>query len=313
MPPLSQILALGAGIGLAYFGPILTQLAVHRLQELNLARTPEPHPSDPAASASGVEWTCGPDNYTTELISLDPLVVYIHNLVSPREADLIIKAGEPLLEPSPVTGYGAAGGTRAQSRTSWSAPLPGDDAAVACVLARARRFLGTLLAPRRDEMGVAQMVRYTAGQKFDLHHDWFRQPRLLDGDGARGRRRLYNRVATFFVVLQDGCSEGETYFPQIRPIAPQDWGKEAGDIGGGGAAAEGDDGVSGGKKQQAVWRMHEQGGMAFRPVRGNALFWVNLMANGSGDPRVLHAGLPVGDGMKTAMNIWPRTFFGPDA
>lgn len=49
--------------------------------------------------------------------------------------------------------------------------------------------------------------------------------------------------------------------------------------------------------------------IAFRPVRGNALFWVNLDANGTGDSRTLHAGLPLQDGLKTAMNIWPRQYY----
>lgn len=55
------------------------------------------------------------------------------------------------------------------------------------------------------------------------------------------------------------------------------------------------------------WREHE-GGTAFTPVEGNALFWVNLMPSGRGDKRVMHAGLPVEEGRKTAMNIWPRGF-----
>ncbi|KAJ9157572.1 Sugar/inositol transporter [Pleurostoma richardsiae] len=196
-------------------------------------------------------------------------------------------AGEPFLGPSPVTGYGSDASS--QARTSWSAPLADDDPAVACVLSRAETFMGTLMAPGRDEIGAAQMVRYTTGQKFDLHHDWFQRPRLKDGDA--GRQRVYNRVATFFVILEDKCMEGETYFPFIRPISPQD----------------------GGRGGSRVWREHKDGGLAFRPVAGNALFWVNLMANGTGDTRVLHAGLPVKDGYKTAMNIWPRMFFGPEA
>ena len=230
---------------------------------------------------------CLAHRYTTEIVSLDPLLIYIHNFVAPSESTALIHAGELLLEPSPVTGYGT--NSKSQSRTSWSALLPEDNHIVQCVLARAERFMGTLMAPGRDEMGVAQMVRYTPGQKFDLHYDWFQRPRLRDGDN--GRQRVYNRVATFFVILQENCTEGETYFPYIKPISPQ---------------AQGD-------ASARMWREHEDGGMAFKPVAGNALFWVNLMSNGTGDTRVLHAGLPVKSGMKTAMNIWPRAFFGPEA
>ena len=150
-------------------------------------------------------------------------------------------------------------------------------------------------------MGVAQLVQYTDSQKFDLHRDWFARPRLLEGDAAAGRKRLYNRAATLFVVLRaEGVEEGsgETWFPLVKGIHRPSKNRE-------------EDGLDRG---QRLWREHEDGGLAFRPVLGNALFWVNLFpGNGSGDARTLHAGLPVRGGLKTAMNIWPRTFFGPDA
>ncbi|SPO01208.1 uncharacterized protein DNG_03955 [Cephalotrichum gorgonifer] len=274
MSSLNLALAAVLGTSLSYFGPIILDIAQPSLEGI------------PFLSKPSAPWSCAPHNYTTELVSLEPLVIYIHNFVSPEESELIVKAGRDLLVESPVTGYGSE--SHSQARTSVSAPLPGDDAAVQCVLQRAEAFMGTMMAPGRDEMGVAQMVHYTSGQKFDLHHDWFKRPRVRDGDA--GRKRMYNRLATFFVVLQENCTEGETYFPEARPVAPQDRGK-------------GSD----------VWREHESGGIAFMPIAGNAVFWPNLLSDGSGDPRTLHAGLPVGEGTKTAMNIWPRVFFGPEA
>ncbi|KAK3939290.1 hypothetical protein QBC46DRAFT_438249 [Diplogelasinospora grovesii] len=282
----------------AYFGPPL----------LFDSPPPPPPSSPPGSSSSG---GCPPHEYTTTLISLDPLVIYIQNFVSAEESAEIIRIGTPLLRESPVTGYGAdVGGS--QARTSWSAPLPNSHShsdqdtdtdtdtgrAVECVLSRAEHFLGTLLSPGRDEIGQAQLVRYTDGQKFDLHHDWFRQPRLLESDRESGRRRLYNRVATLFVTLQAdfnftrGIISGETWFPHVRPITPQQHHHQ---------------------QHRRLWREHEHGGLAFRAIPGNALFWVNLFPNGTGDHRTLHAGLPVRNGTKTAMNIWPRVFFGPDA
>ena len=275
----SHAVSIALGASLASLAPLLTAHLGPSIQRLLPTSTP------------AAAWTCSPGRYTTQLVSLDPLLIYIHNLVSADEAGRIVRAGAALLGPSPVTGYGGGGDTDSRARTSWSAPLPADDAAVRCVLARAEAFLGTVLAPGRDEMGVAQLVHYTAGQKFDPHHDWFRQPRLRDGDG--GRRRLYNRVATFFVVLEANVtSGGETYFPMVGPAAPQDRAED---------------------RDRGVWREHEEGGLAFKPIAGNAVFWVNLLPNGTGDARTLHAGLPVADGTKTAMNIWPRAFFGPEA
>ncbi|KAK0639134.1 hypothetical protein B0T16DRAFT_432057 [Cercophora newfieldiana] len=249
--------------------------------------SPSPSPSSPPSIPPT---TCPPHTYTTQIISLDPLLIYITNFLSPSESTHLIHLGTPLLTPSPQIGHAAT----PQSRTSWSAPLPASDPTTACVLSRASSFLGTLLSPGRDTIGPSQMVRYTPGQKFDIHTDWFAKPRIDDEDIATGRRRLYNRVATLFVVLQaNHTAGGETWFPRVRPVTPQDR-----------VPVE---------KGEAVWREHEEGGLAFKAVPGNALFWVNLMANGSGDARTVHAGLPVEGGTKHAMNIWPRVYFGPDA
>lgn len=49
----------------------------------------------------------------------------------------------------------------------------------------------------------------------------------------------------------------------------------------------------------------EEGGRRFVPRGGNVLFWVNLLANRTG-----HAGLPLLEERKKAMNISPRTFYG---
>jgi prolyl 4-hydroxylase len=46
--------------------------------------------------------------------------------------------------------------------------------------------------------------------------------------------------------------------------------------------------------------------VTFRPVPGNAVFWQNLLEDGSGDPATIHAGLPVTSGSKLGMNIWTR-------
>jgi prolyl 4-hydroxylase len=167
-------------------------------------------------------------------------------------------------------------------RTSWSAGLEPEDPAVHCVLGRSKKFLGTFLDPVEDEMGVPQLVRYNKGQKYNLHHDWLREPQAA----FDGSPRSFNRVASFFVILQDNCTGGETWFPFIKAISPQ--------------PREMDQG--------RLWHEHEDGGIAFKPAAGNGIFWVNLFANGTGDTRTVHAGLPLSGGLKTAMNIWPRQY-----
>ncbi|KAI8630095.1 hypothetical protein F5Y19DRAFT_53309 [Xylariaceae sp. FL1651] len=234
--------------------------------------------STPISLRSSLE--CEAQSYSTEIISLDPLVVYIRNFLNAEDITGILQAGEDRFNPSVVNKNGKM--VQNPYRTSWSAGLPVEDPAVQCVLERSRMFLGTILNPTEDEMGVPQLVRYTEGQEYNLHHDWMRVPQAA----FDGSQRSFNRVASFFVVLQDNCTGGETWFPFLQTISPQP--KE--------------------KDESRLWREHEDGGLAFKPVAGNGIFWVNLFPNGTGDTRTVHAGLPVTGGLKTAMNIWPRKY-----
>ncbi len=127
-------------------------------------------------------------------------------------------------------------------------------------------------------MGPPQLVRYTAGQRFNIHHDWFGTAQWA----VDGSMRKWNRVASFFVILQDNCTGGETHFPYAQPASIQE-------------GRERDEGAGEAENwrwsdSDPVWRKHERGGLAFRPIAGNAVFWINLHANRTGDRRVMHAG-----------------------
>lgn len=109
---------------------------------------------------------------------------------------------------------------------------------------------------------------------------------LNDGSG-----RVFNRAASFFVFLRANCTGGETWFPRVNVTR---LGAELGEWYGDKVSA-GDEG---------------EGGVKFKPVTGNAVFWVNLDKDGVGDRRLIHAGLEVKGGEKIGMNIWPRRIFG---
>lgn len=140
------------------------------------------------------------------------------------------------------------------------------------------------------------MVRYEPGQKYDLHTDFWPERQVLK-DGTR-----FNRLASFFVFLRDECEGGETNFPlveaeAVRGVKKEDEVDEKLEKWFKGKVARGEvDGV--------------RQGVKFKPIQGNGIFWVNLNGEGREDWRVVHGGLPVVEGEKIGMNLWPRKFFG---
>lgn len=51
-------------------------------------------------------------------------------------------------------------------------------------------------------------------------------------------------------------------------------------------------------------------GLLVKPKKWNAIFWNNMHMNGSGDYRVVHAGLPVHSGQKIGLNMF--SYYYPD-
>lgn len=157
-----------------------------------------------------------------------------------------------------------------------SAVLP-DDPVVSCIEQRAVDFQGYMPLSRLEDI---QVVKYAVGDHFRPHFDWF-------------AGMTNPRVSTFFVYLacdgEDGmggeCEGGATQFPHYSGAFSRRWCEE------GFVDCEDDSGV---------------GGVAFRPVAGNAVFWENLYPNGTGHPGVWHAGMPVKSGRKVGMNILTR-------
>lgn len=45
-------------------------------------------------------------------------------------------------------------------------------------------------------------------------------------------------------------------------------------------------------------------GITFKPIKGNAIFWENLRADGRGIPETWHGAFPVKEGTKVGLNIW---------
>lgn len=137
-----------------------------------------------------------------------------------------------------------------------------------CIEARAQAFQGW-----RPNLYIERMwaQRYNASGHYGYHYDW-----------AGTARRGGDRISTFMVYLGDECTGGGTNFPRLRRPAGEQWCR----------FLECEEGLE------------EEEGVTFRPIKGNAIFWINLRADGSGYPETWHKAFPVTDGVKVGLNIW---------
>jgi prolyl 4-hydroxylase len=127
-------------------------------------------------------------------------------------------------------------------------------------------------------------VRYGPSEYYHAHVDWFD---ALHRERKGWNSRPYNRGASFFIYLEDGCIGGGTYFPHI--VASLD------------------------ESQLTVLESSmttDESGVSFRPKKGCGLCWVILKPDEVGNDWLLHAGLPVKETRKVGMNIWVKWDFG---
>jgi prolyl 4-hydroxylase len=136
--------------------------------------------------------------YSTQLLSTDPLLISISDFISLREANHLIDLGTPLFRRSMITD-----GKVTSRRTSDSCFLPSNDSIVSSIKQRAAHFLGGIPF---DDIEAVQLIRYAKNQRVDLHYNWH-QGRLPK---SRKFRKEFNRLASFFVYVDTGCTGGET-------------------------------------------------------------------------------------------------------
>ncbi|KAB5576187.1 2OG-Fe(II) oxygenase family oxidoreductase [Coniochaeta sp. 2T2.1] len=231
-------------------------------------------------------YTCD-QSYTVELLSLDPLVMYINNFMREEEIDHILNIAKDTYQPS-VVFAGSDGFREVLNRTMRSSEntvLPKEDIVSQCLTRRMQSLLGNV---QHVEVEALQVVKYAqGGDHYNAHTDWFDAPKfdLSYGSDRESRNASdpSNRLGSIFAYLEDNCERGETYFPHLPSVLKTADGSKF-------ALAAGDT------------------GLLVKPRRGNAIFWNNLHANGTGDERTAHLGLPVTSGTKTGLNIWSRYF-----
>lgn len=220
-------------------------------------------------------YTCT-HQYTTEILSTDPMMLYANNFINPYEIDYLLShftnwTYRPGLPP--------VGEDRSGYRTSSYTILPveSSDKVISCIAERADIFSGFIPS---DGIEAMQIGRTQQGEEHPLHVDYIIDPESEDADIVDGK--ICNRAASFFVFMSDVENGGETYFPYLDAPPENLF-------------------VNGTKFKRP--KSKDALGMMIKPVKGNAVFWMNRLRNGTMDDRTLHAGMKVIKGTKYGLNV----------
>ncbi|KAH9885913.1 2OG-Fe(II) oxygenase superfamily protein [Xylariomycetidae sp. FL2044] len=232
------------------------------------------HGHDNQQKAMVLGESCQHPAYQSHIVSRSPLVIYLSDFLTADEQAHLLEITKDKFTHSAVADAEGASGLR-ETRTSQSTNVPRDDI-VRCIEERARLFQGFDIP--RTHLEPVQLVKYARGEHYHFHTDWYTN--AAHATSAMGG----NRFSSFFayVAAADNITGGGTNFPMVEAPHDRQWC----------AFVDCDE----------PW----ENGVTFRPVVGNAVFWQNMLEDGTGDQRTLHAGLPVTSGWKIGMNIWTR-------
>ncbi|KAK0710808.1 hypothetical protein B0H67DRAFT_516433 [Lasiosphaeris hirsuta] len=151
------------------------------------------------------------------------------------------------------------------------------DAVVECIEERTLAFQG--YASSHTHLEPFQLDRHTPDTAPDEPQpDWFADQsyRLAENGG--------NRISSLHALVHvaPDIADGGINFPLLNAPRDEHWCDVV--------------------NCDGAW----EEGVTFRPVEGNAVYWENLDADGSGREEVVKRGLPVAKGEKIGLNIWTR-------
>ena len=145
------------------------------------------------------------------ILSESPLVRVIEDFCRPEVCDWMVERSRAKLGPAMIWDVENGTGRVDPSRSNTAAELRLNDMDVVLAVERARISAATRLPEPIFE--TPQVMRYSVGQQFRVHHDYLdpaRPGHALDIE-QRGQR-----IATFLVYLNDDFEGGETEFPQAE-------------------------------------------------------------------------------------------------
>jgi len=196
--------------------------------------------------------------------SLRPVVLELSGFLTDDECAFIRNYASSRMVPSGLAMMDSSGDSR-DVRTSTQTFM--ERSGTAQIRALEERAHNLTRLPYDNGENI-QVVRYTVGQKYGAHRDFFnpndyhRQPQMLSSVeyGAR------NRLATVFWYLETVTEGGETFFPRALNAAGKEYHPWNGD-------------------HEDCYR-----GLSVPPVRGNAVLFYSMVPDGRLDERSLHGG-----------------------
>ncbi|KMZ60678.1 Prolyl 4-hydroxylase subunit alpha-1 [Zostera marina] len=201
-----------------------------------------------------------------EVISWSPRITIYRNFLSVEECDHLIMIGKPQLNFSFVYDSKTLLPTRSKGRTSQGMFLSLRERNHSIIQTIETRISVFTQVPKQNGEPL-QVLRYVKGEFYGPHHDYF--------SNQLERRIAGNRIATMIMYLNDVIEGGETYFPMA------------------------------GKGECTCGRKNVKG-MSVKPKRGDAVLFWNKGLNGKVDPKSLHEGCEVMDGVKWSATKWIR-------
>lgn len=140
-----------------------------------------------------------------EVISTQPKVFVIPNIISDYEVDAILGIAKPRVADSLVGNNDGGGARKSDTRTSRNTWIPRVTSEVTESLFRRAEHLLKIAPLNAHNTEDLQVVNYAVGQKYDNHHDW----------GVSGYPE--SRFCTLLLYLNDMANDnagGETAFPK---------------------------------------------------------------------------------------------------
>ena len=246
--------------------------------------------------------------------SVDPRVFYVHNFLSPDEAQAFVDFSTSDNNPykmAPSTGgthkawnQGGSGATL-KTRTSMNAF---DVTTKLSYEIKKRAFRLLRMGAYRENMADGiQILRYELGQAYGDHHDYF--PRVQSDDHAWDPSKGgSNRFATVFLYLSDVEFGGQTVFPKSQKLTSEKSEELVRRLGEAPSEEMLKELVKEAGLDENSWedklitKCYEQ--FAVPPRKGDAILFYSQTPDGDLDPASLHGACPVLKGTKWGANLW---------